>query len=153
MKSVSSSFGWKSGVVFPVVGLVLACATGVGALPEARAQATPPRGSDSLPYTIDKLDEPVQIIKQSEPRYPKALQDSLITARIVLRYIVDATGRAEPNSFQVLEHVETNTDTTHASFVEEAKKTILKSTFKPARYQGRRVRQLVEQKINFKIRP
>jgi len=257
MKAGSLSPRWKIGVVFPVISLLLACATGLGRLPEARAQATPAQG-DSLTYTADQVDEPVQIIAQPEPHYPKALQDSLIsarvvlrfvvdttghvdpnsfrvvstthegfveaaqetmlksifrsarlrgrpvrlwvqqavgfraampmdtndktytmntvdepvqiisepephypkelkdsliTARLVLRYIVDATGHAEPNSFGILEHVETNTDTTHESFVEAAKKAILKSTFRPARFQGHPVRQLVEQKIRFNIRP
>jgi hypothetical protein len=39
---------------------------------------------------------------------------------------------------------------THQSFEEPAKEVIQKSVFKPARFRGRAVRQLVQQAIAFK---
>jgi hypothetical protein len=60
-----------------------------------------------------------------------------------VQFIVDTTGHTEPSSFKVMK-------TTHPAFAEPAKETILKSVFKPARFKGRPVRQLVQQAIAFK---
>ena len=64
--------------------------------------------------------------------------------RWTLQYVVDTTGHAEPNSFKVLK-------TTHPAFVEPAKEAIAKGVFKPAKFKGQPVRQLVQQRISFKV--
>jgi protein TonB len=72
------------------------------------------------------------------------LQSAGIAGRVELQYIVDTTGHAEPASFKVLK-------TTHAAFVQPAKEAITKGLFKPARFKGQPVRQLVQQAISFKV--
>ena len=91
-----------------------------------------------------QLDDPVQPISIPTPRYPPVLQSAGIAGRVELQYIVDTTGHAEPASFKVLK-------TTHAAFVEPAKEAITKGLFKPARFKGQPVRQLVQQAISFKV--
>jgi hypothetical protein len=49
----------------------------------------------------------------------------------------------EPPSFKVLK-------TSHPAFAEPAREAILKSVFKPAKFKGRPVRQLVQQAVAFK---
>jgi protein TonB len=91
-----------------------------------------------------QLDEPVQPINIPTPRYPPVLQSAGIAGYVDLQYIVDTTGHAEPNSFKVVK-------ATHPAFVDPAKEAILKGVFKPAKYHGQAVRQLVQQRISFKV--
>ncbi|MDQ3427831.1 MAG: energy transducer TonB [Gemmatimonadota bacterium] len=91
-----------------------------------------------------QLDDPVQPISIPTPRYPPVLQSAGIAGRVELQYVVDTTGHAEPRSFKVLK-------TTHPAFVEPAKEAIAKGVFKPAKFKGQAVRQLVQQAISFKV--
>jgi TonB family protein len=91
-----------------------------------------------------QLDDPVQPISIPTPRYPPVLQSAGIAGSVDLQYVVDTTGHAEANSFKVLK-------TTHQEFVEPAKEAILKGVFKPAKFKGQPVRQLVQQRISFKV--
>ncbi|MBA3344403.1 MAG: energy transducer TonB [Gemmatimonadales bacterium] len=91
-----------------------------------------------------QLDDPVQPISIPTPRYPPVLQSAGIAGRVELQYVVDTTGHAEPRSFKVLK-------STHPAFVEPAKEAIAKGVFKPAKFKGQAVRQLVQQAISFKV--
>ena len=91
-----------------------------------------------------QLDDPVQPISIPTPRYPPVLQSAGIAGAVDLQYVVDTTGHAEPNSFKVLK-------TTHPAFTEPAKEAITKGVFKPAKFKGQPVRQLVQQRISFKV--
>jgi protein TonB len=94
-------------------------------------------------FTEAELDDPVQPISQPTPRYPPVMQSAGIAGRVELQYIVDTTGHLEGPSLKVLK-------SSHPSFEEPAKEVIQKSVFKPARFRGRAVRQLVQQAIAFK---
>jgi len=95
-------------------------------------------------YTEGQLDDPVQPISIPTPRYPPVLQSAGIAGSVDLQYVVDTTGHAEPNSFKVMK-------ATHPAFAEPAKEAIVKGVFKPARFKGQPVRQLVQQRISFKV--
>lgn len=95
-------------------------------------------------FTEAQLDDPVSPITQPPPRYPPVLQSAGIAGRVELQYIVDTTGHAEPGSFKILK-------STHQAFEEPAREAIMKSVFKPAKFRGRPVRQLVQQAMSFKI--
>jgi protein TonB len=94
-------------------------------------------------FTEAELDDPVQPISQPTPRYPPVMQSAGIAGRVELEYIVDTTGHLEPPSLKVLK-------SSHQAFEEPAKEVIQKSVFKPARFRGRPVRQLVHQAVSFK---
>jgi len=146
MKAGSLSRKWR-GIVLSIIGLLLACTVGWGALPEVQAQTTPTPLVDTngTTYTASDVDQAVQIVTEPEPRYPKTLLDSLVSGRVELQYVVDTTGHAEPNSIRVIFQ-------THQEFVEPATEAILASVFRPARFRGRLVRQLVQQRIVFNAR-
>ena len=95
-------------------------------------------------YTEGQLADPVQPISIPTPRYPPVLQSAGIAGSVDLQYVVDTTGHAEPNSFKVMK-------STHPAFAEPAKEAILKGVFKPAKFKGQPVRQLVQQRISFKV--
>lgn len=96
-------------------------------------------------YAMGDLDDPVQVIQIPDPRYPPALRSLSIEGAVDLRYVVDTTGHAETNSFVILSQ-------TRPEFVNPAKEAILKGVFKPARFRGRPVRQLVQQRVKFQVR-
>lgn len=91
-----------------------------------------------------QLDDPVQAISQPQPRYPPMLQSANIAGRVEVEYVVDVTGHVEPSSFKIIK-------STHKAFEAPAKEAILKSVFKPAKFRGKPVRQLVRQALSFKI--
>lgn len=91
-----------------------------------------------------QLDDPVQPISIPTPRYPPVLQSAGIAGSVDLQYVVDTTGHAEAGSFKVMK-------ATHPAFAEPAKEAILKGVFKPAKFKGQPVRQLVQQRISFKV--
>jgi protein TonB len=95
-------------------------------------------------FTEAQLDDPVQALSIPTPRYPPVLQSAGIAGRVEVQYIVDTTGHAESNSFKILK-------SSHQAFEEPAKEAIMKGVFKPAKFRGRPVRQLVQQAISFKI--
>jgi protein TonB len=94
-------------------------------------------------FTEAELDDPVQPITQPTPRYPPVMQSAGIAGTVQVQYIVDTTGHTEPGSLKIIK-------SSHQAFEEPAKETIQKSVFKPARFRGRPVRQLVQQNISFK---
>lgn len=95
-------------------------------------------------FTEAQLDDPVQALSQPQPRYPPVLQSAGIAGSVDIQYIVDTTGHAESSSVKIIK-------SSHQAFEEPAKETILKSVFKPARFRGKTVRQLVMQRVSFKM--
>ncbi|MBA3659873.1 MAG: TonB family protein [Gemmatimonadales bacterium] len=91
-----------------------------------------------------QIDDPVQPISIPTPRYPPVLQSAGIAGSVDLQYIVDTTGHAEAASFKVIK-------ATHPAFTEPAKEAIGKGVFKPAKLKGQPVRQLVQQRISFRV--
>jgi TonB family protein len=72
------------------------------------------------------------------------LEQAGITGRVVLEYVVDTTGRAEPGSLRTLV-------ATYPAFEAAARATVLASRYRPARLGGRVVRQLVRQTLRFPV--
>lgn len=91
-----------------------------------------------------QLDDPVQAVNFGSLRYPPVMQSAGIEGRVEVQYIVDTLGRAERGSIKILK-------STHKAFEEPAREAIEKSVFKPARFKGSAVRQLVQQALSFKI--
>ena len=95
-------------------------------------------------FTEAELDDPVQVISMPNPRYPPVLQSAGIAGSVDMQWIVDTTGHAEGNSFKVLK-------SSHQAFEEPAREAVMKAVFKPAKFHGKAVRQLVQQRVSFKI--
>lgn len=114
-----------------------------GGVSSGVAGGTGPVDVKAQVFTEAELDDPVQPISQPTPRYPPVMQSAGIAGRVELQYIVDTTGHLESTSLKVMK-------SSHPSFEEPAKEVIQKSVFKPARFRGRAVRQLVQQAIAFK---
>ncbi len=112
--------------------------TGVGGL---SGEDEPKSGVAGVFVSAD-VDDPAVAISQPAPRYPVEYERAGISGSVVLEYVIDATGHAEPGSVRIV-------SASHAAFVEAAREAILAGVYRPARYRGRAVRQLVRQKVVF----
>jgi protein TonB len=78
------------------------------------------------------------------PAYPVSLRSASLEGIVVARFVVDTTGRAEPESI-------TFTAATHPLFAEAVREALLRSRYLPALIRNRPVRQLVEQRFAFTL--
>lgn len=78
------------------------------------------------------------------PAYPSMLRSAHVEGSVVVQFIVDTTGRAEPGSIHVL-------SSTHEMFTDAVRAAILASRYVPAEAHGERVRQVVEQRFTFAL--
>jgi protein TonB len=107
----------------------------------------PTRGDSSSLGTVlvaAEVDQPAEAIHQPKPKYPPALQQAGITGRVVLEFIIDTLGHVEPASIRVVE-------SSNMGFEAAAGETLRRSVFRPARVQGRPVRQRAIQAVGFRI--
>jgi TonB family protein len=91
---------------------------------------------------VEEVDEPAAIVRQPEPRYPPVLQESGLSGRVELEFVIDTTGHVESESIRVL-------GATRDGFAAAAIESVLHSLFRPARIKGRPVRQLARQLVSF----
>jgi protein TonB len=79
------------------------------------------------------------------PDYPAQLRVAGIEGDVVVRFVVDISGRVEPASIAVLQ-------STHPSFALAVRQWLQRTRYAPAQVGGGAVRQLVEQRVGFTIR-
>ena len=79
------------------------------------------------------------------PIYPVALRSAQLEGSLIARFVVDTSGRTEPESI-------TFADVSHAQFADAVRQSLLRSRYLPAMIGGRAVRQLVEQRFEFALR-
>jgi TonB family protein len=111
---------------------------------EGRGKGGLTSGSSNRAYTENQVDRTVQVTRPATPRYPEALKSVNVEGQVVVRYIVDARGRVEPGSIQIL-------STTHKLFADAVREALLEARYRPAEAGGHPVRQLVEQPFMFKL--
>lgn len=104
---------------------------------------TAPAGSGI--YLSSQVDEPVVAAPGSVgPRYPEILRAAGVQGDVVVTFVVDTTGRADPSSLVILKE----TDRLFGAAVRNALPAM---RFIPAKAGGRRVKQQVQQPFVFSI--
>ncbi len=98
---------------------------------------------DSL-HLAGEVDEPVEVIRARQPVYPAALAAAGVDGSVRLEFVVDTAGRGEPGSVRVI-------GSTTAAFEQAAIDAVLGSEYRAARVRGVAVRQLVQQRIVFRV--
>jgi TonB family protein len=116
--------------------------TGHIAEPGAEPVADSPRIGGIVVTSAD-ADEPPRLLEAGQPQPPAGLEG--MPGRVVLSFIVDTLGRAEPASVRVVQ-------STSPAFDQPAREVLLRSKFAPGRNAGRPVRVLVEQPVFFERR-
>jgi TonB family protein len=110
-------------------------------------QSQLPVPSNDSVYSILTVDETAARMEGSAaPIYPPELMRESIEGLVMVRYVIDSLGRAEPGSLEVL-------SSTHPLFVKAVRDALPGMRFSAAIVDGKPVRELVEQSFAFRIAP
>lgn len=101
-------------------------------------------GSSGKAYSENQVDKAVELVRASTPRYPDQMRSAGIEGNVTVRYIVDASGKVEPGSIEIL-------DTPNPAFNQAIRTALLNSRYRAAEAGGSKVRQLVEQSFTFRL--
>jgi protein TonB len=100
-------------------------------------------GMDDAPFEREQVERPAMALAgNAAPVYPEALRRAGLDGEVVVQFVVDTLGRAEPGTLQVLR-------TTHPSLADAVAAVLPRWRFVPAEAGGRRVRMLVRQPVAF----
>ena len=94
--------------------------------------------------TESMVDERPMFLSGPPLEYPNLLRQAGIQGRVLVRAIIDTTGRAEPASVQVIE-------SPHAGLNQAARNFVLQAHFRHGRFRGRAVRVLITFPVNSRI--
>lgn len=114
----------------------------------SHAGAVPPAAADDLGTALLDSQVEVQVAldpRSPMPRYPQLLRDAGIEGATIFRFVVDTLGRIEQGTVQVVE-------STHPAFALAVQAALSQMRFSPARVGERKVRQLVEFPLQFRLR-
>jgi len=95
-------------------------------------------------YAEAVVEEKPALLSGPPPLYPNLLRQAGIQGRVVLRAIIDTTGRAEPSSVTVVK-------SPNPGFDEPTRQWALKALFRPARLHGRAVRAYVNLPFDYSL--
>jgi protein TonB len=110
-------------------------------------QSQLPIPSDDSVYSILNVEESaVRSEASAAPIYPPELIAKGIEGAVLTNFVIDTTGRADSTTIEIVQ-------ATHPLFVESVRTAIPGMRFSPAMVQGHRVRQVVEQRFQFRITP
>ena len=125
--------------------------------PSASAPAEPPQvsGLGTAPvgdgptgyngaYAVGEVEIPAALLSKSGPVYPERARRQNLAGFVVARFIVDARGRVESDV--------TILGSTSDEFTSAVRSYLRGARYRPARFGGQPVRQLVEQRFVFELR-
>lgn len=92
--------------------------------------------------TVDRVVAPLP--GNPSPLYPSRLSGAGVEGDVSVRFVVDTTGRVEASSVEIVQ-------ASHALFGEAVKQWLKQTRYAPATVNGRRVRQLVGQRVGFTL--
>jgi protein TonB len=119
-------------------GIAAGVAGGTGPVPTIEGEV----------FLAAEVDETPQVNAghTCQGKYPQVMQSAGIPGRVVLQFVVNVDGHADPGNIKVI-------SSTHKAFEEPAKSGILSAgcTFKPGKSRGQPVRVLVQQAVSFKV--
>jgi TonB family protein len=103
-----------------------------------------------IPDTVFSVLEVDQMVERYEgsaaPGYPPDLLAMGTEGSVRTMYVVDTTGLVDTSTIDVM-------SSDDERFTESVRQALGAMRFRPAKRQGKRVRQLVEQKFHFRIQP
>jgi TonB family protein len=110
-------------------------------------QSQMPVASDDSVYSILNVEESaVRSEASAAPIYPPELIAQGVEGAVVTNFVIDTTGRADSTTIEIVQ-------SSHPLFVQSVRTAIPGMRFSPAMVQGHRVRQVVEQRFQFRITP
>ena len=111
---------------------------------EEHPALAPVPATDSV-YSVLSVEESAARIEESAaPVYPPELIAARIEGSVPTRYVIDTMGRADPSTLEIMAP-------SHQLFEQSVRDALPGMRFHPATVQGHKVRQLVEQRFDFRI--
>ncbi len=107
--------------------------TGTGILP----------GENQI-YAEAVVEEKPSLLSGPPPVYPSLLKQAGIQGRVVVRAVIDTTGRVDPGSVRIVK-------SPNPGFNEPTKQWVLKALFRPARIHGQAVRVIVNLPFDYSL--
>ena len=96
-------------------------------------------------HTAGNVDRIVAALPgNASPAYPARLSSAGVEGEVMVRFVVDTTGRVEAPSIEILA-------ASHALFGDAVKQWLRQTRYSPAIAGGRPVRQLVQQRVGFTL--
>ncbi len=98
--------------------------------------------------TVDRQPELTNrdaIARMLQRLYPERLRDMGVEGRVVVQFVIDANGRVEMGSVQIL-------SSSNDAFTRPARQVLGDMLFRPARVGGQNVRMLTQMPITFNVR-
>jgi len=95
-------------------------------------------------YAEALVEERPALLSAPPPVYPALLKQAGIQGRVVLRAVIDTTGRVEPASIQIMK-------SPNPAFDQPTKDWVLKALFRPARLHGRGVRVFINLPVDYSL--
>ena len=101
-------------------------------------------GYGNRPVPAGVVDEPPRVISSPKLRFPETLRAAGFEGVVVVSFVVDTTGRAEPESIAIVA-------STNPGFEASAKEVIRKSRYRAGRMRGKPVRTLATRRVEFRF--
>ncbi len=116
----------------------------IGSVSPVPAPTASAPGLSGVPYGADRVDQQVRLLRALTVVYPVGLRRLGVTGRVEVEFVVDASGRVEPESIRWLEG-------SGSGFERGVREALLAARFAPAQVRGVAVRQLVRQAFAFRL--
>jgi protein TonB len=116
--------------------------TGSGS-PSSGSAIEPAGGTSGRVISAAEADEPLTATYMPTPVYPPVLADAGVSGRVVVRFVVDTTGRVEPATIELV-------TSPHPGLTDAVREALVKARFKPGRSHGVPVRVLAEMPVTFR---
>lgn len=128
-------------------GAVPTGAAGTGAAMDAESSAAKMNALLASAYQIVEVDSAAERDPLSAaPMYPPALEARGVEGHVIVRFVVDSTGRVDMASVMTVE-------ATDSAFDRAVRDAMPQMRFRPAKMGSRPVRQLAEQLFRFELLP
>ena len=96
------------------------------------------------PYMEFQVEKPVTRIGGAAPVYPPMLKDNGVEGEVVVQFVVNENGRAEPGTIKIL-------NSSNSAFTAAVKEALPGMKFSAAQIGGKKVQQLVQMPFQFHI--
>jgi protein TonB len=96
------------------------------------------------PYMEFQVEKPVARIGGEAPEYPSQLKDSGVEGSVMVQFVVNENGRADPGTLKVL-------SSSNPAFTAAVKEALPRMKFSAAQIGGKKVAQLVQMPFQFHL--
>lgn len=116
----------------------------IGEHPTSDVVGTPyGQGGSFTAWQVEK--ETIPLAGNPRPQYPSLLQSAHVDGEVLAQFVVDSAGRVEMSTFRAIR-------STNDLFTNAVRRALVQWKFQPAEVDGRRVRQLVQMPLAFRVR-